>query len=221
MAFQRPIGWLTAPRVALLAFLAVFAMFILVFHAELPLSAALNRVVVLQEAGGNAKLPPNCQEIDLHGYSLGQPLHSFDGLRRGYDSPEAKRILCAMGAGDGTGAEIYLRRHFPLDMAFAGFAGIALAAIWLFLMREFRWSASALTYLALVPIAAALLDWTENLLVHSLVADGPPGSETLIPIASVITQVKWRAYEVSSVVVLGLLFVYLVRRAFLADRQPG
>jgi hypothetical protein len=215
------IDGLTAPRVALLAFLAVFAMFILILHAECPLQAALQRVVVLQQARQDAKLSPVCQGVDFRGYSLDRPMNSFDGRPDGYDRDEAGRILCAMHADSRAAGDIYLWRHFPLDMIYAGFFGLTFAALWLFLVGAFGWQRSGLQYLALLPILGGLLDWTENLSVLFLVWHGPPGNETIISFASIITQAKWWVDRVSAIAVLGLLAAYLVRHSLRGRSQRG
>jgi hypothetical protein len=92
--------------------------------------------------------------------------------------------------------------------------GPALAGLYLFLLGNFGAGSHRLKYLALVPIAAAVLDLVENLVVRSLVVAGPPPDETAVTVAAVLTVSKGVLLVSSAVVTLALLLWYLVRESF-------
>jgi hypothetical protein len=209
MHSDQMLGWCTAQRVALLVFCAVFSLLLLLMKAELPLASALDAAVAVSGMRPGAT-PPPCDAANFAGYSLAEPLISFDGRSAGYGPEVALTILCAMTVNGGVGTQAYLNLHFPLDMVFPFFYGSALAVLWLFLLKQFGWPASVLKYLALVPIVAAVLDLAENLSVRMLVVGGPPGDSQLIQFASVLTTAKWCLAASSAVAILGFLFVYLI-----------
>ena len=201
----------TGPRVALLALLAIVNMLVLILHAELPMVGAMQVAVALQKADPTRPLPQHCDAANM----VGSPdsIAAFDGRKSGYRVVEVQAILCAMEANGGQGKQFYLERHFPIDMVFPLLYGPAMAALYLFLLRQYTWPPRALMYLALVPLVAAALDIAENLSVRSLVVGGLPASERLVTLSSALTVAKYALVQSSAIVTLVFLSCYLLAQS--------
>lgn len=206
---------LTAHRVTLLSVFAVLSSLALILNAEIPLASSLQIAVALQKAGVVTGAPIICDGKLLR---LDEPLESFDPRKHGYTEAEALQILCAMSANGEAGKKAYLYIHFPLDMIFLLLYGPAIAAIWLFLMRELNWPLIFRT-LAVLPLFASLCDFAENLTVRQLVLGGPTGALANVRIASLFTQTKYACVLGSIVPALVLLLWYLGSRSLARRRN--
>lgn len=206
----------TGPRVSLLAVLALASLVALLQFADDPLSSALQAAVAAQKAPGAPALSGPCAAAGLNDQA--GPLRSFDGRQGGYTSAEALTVLCAMDADGGGGRNAYLDRHFPLDMLFAPLYGAALAALLLFLLRRYSLHTGYARFLVILPIAGALLDIAENLVVRRLVAAPLPPDARLVELASGLTVVKYALVNASVVGIFLFLLWYLVTESLPARR---
>ena len=116
--------------------------------------------------------------------------------------------------GDG-GRRVYLWSSATLDTLFPIFVCSLLAGLAFRLRPSERLGA-----LALVPIAAALLDLGENLQVMAMLVGYPDISEPQVAVASAFTQIKWLALNVSLLLVVAFGAIALVRRMLRARSKP-
>lgn len=209
MFWSRVIAFCSGPRAALAGYLAALATFAIVFAAEIPLLRALEAAVVSLEA--SPMTPPACAAGGLA--PEGASLESFDGRWGGYSAEEGRRILCAMGVREGAAGQIYLTRHFPLDMVYPAIYGPALAVIWGYLLGAYGLRRPVWRWLGVAPLLAAGVDYAENLSVRALVLAGPDVSGDAIEAASTLTRLKYGFLAVVLVPALVLLTLHLVRRA--------
>lgn len=186
--------WITGPVVVWLAFLAILGTYTLVHFAE-------------RDFG---------------------PLRSFDSNPLGYSVSEARAILEGFAGNGGYGTRVYLKQHFPLDLIFPFLYAPAIAALWLWLAQQQNRPAWVVPILAVVPLAGGVLDLIENHLLYDVVAaglnqDGSAVREDIIPMASMITIVKYACVMVSLIAALLGLVLWIFRRLALrgTSHSPG
>ena len=116
-------GWRSPRRALALAVLLIAASLGLIWTAEAPLGAALSEGAQHLEQDLAAGTPPEgCAGLKPLG-TLPTDFKSFDGRFLTYSPETGRRILCVMATpeamSDGAHArEIYLWRHFPLDLLY-------------------------------------------------------------------------------------------------------
>ena len=128
------------------------------------------------------------------------PVRLFDTTCGGYNGAEAQQLIAALSAND---IGRYAYRQIPLDMVFLVLYGAAFHLL-------LRWMAAANgarrvvgTLISLVPVLAAVSDFTENILVFSMIAPETPRT-AVAPVASLFTQVKCVSIFASLALALGL-----------------
>ena len=206
---QRLAYWCTAPRVTLFAILAVGTMLVLFLEAEMPLSNALQVAVALHRI-------EDCAGTTPKGLSASSPpyLRSFDERVDGYsDVDVVKTILCGMQSDNNRGKDIYVTRHFPIDVFFAVTYSIAFAAIWLFLLQAYQLTDSALRYVAVIPLLAGVFDIAEDLGVLALVERGLSPYPSVVSAASWFTVIKFYLFVSSALIIFSFLLWFLVSGA--------
>jgi len=111
----------------------------------------------------------------------------FDLSPTGYSHLYAMTLLNALGD---EGRYTYLYRQLPLDFIFPGLFAISCSLMlsWLF-AKCFR-PESAVFYLCLVPVAAGLFDYLENIGIVRMLLTYPHVTELNVSLASTMTILK-------------------------------
>jgi len=111
----------------------------------------------------------------------------FDLSPAGYSHQDAMTLLDALGDA---GREAYLYRQLPLDALFPGLFAISgcLMLAWLF-AKCFR-PESAIFYLCLIPVAAGLFDYLENVCIVRMLITYPHVTELNDMLSSSMTILK-------------------------------
>lgn len=133
---------------------------------------------------------------------INPPLAFFDVSWRGYDGPDALKIIETLGEH---GRQVYLLWHFPFDMVFPVLYGGTLFVLLRWLAQANGIGASPGRLITALPLVAIVGDWAENILVLSMILPVPP-QVAVAPLASVFTQAKILAIALSllAAIVLGL-----------------
>jgi len=111
----------------------------------------------------------------------------FDLSPAGYTFEYAAALLEALGS---EGRATYLTTQLPLDFFYPGLFAVtySLLLTWLFLKGADH--SSKVYYFSLVPIAAGLFDYIENVLIVSMINSFPDISPTIAELASIFTILK-------------------------------
>lgn len=111
----------------------------------------------------------------------------FDLSPTGYSHHYAMSLLNALGDG---GRNSYLYRQLPLDFIYPGLFAISccLMLSWLF-SKSFK-PESGIFYLCLVPVAAGLFDYLENICIVRILVSYPHVTELNVTLASTMTIFK-------------------------------
>jgi hypothetical protein len=134
----------------------------------------------------------------------------FDMSPGGYSYEYATNLLDAIGP---TGREKYLKRQLPIDFIYPGLFAVTytLMLTWLFSKRIDR--KSKIFVLVLVPAAAGLFDYIENIGIISMLITYPalsPGWVQFTSIFSILKSVMTAAFYV--LLIYGLLLFGLKRK---------
>ena len=111
----------------------------------------------------------------------------FDMSPGGYSYEYASNLLDAIGP---TGREIYLKRQLPIDFIYPGLFAVTytLMLIWLFSKSVDR--KSKIFVLVLVPAAAGLFDYIENIGIISMLITYPDLSPGWVQFTSIFSILK-------------------------------
>jgi hypothetical protein len=127
----------------------------------------------------------------------------FDMLPTGYSFEYASDLLTRLG---GSGRDAYLYYQLPLDFIYPGLFAISCSLLLAWLLQKSRSPDSKAYYWCLVPVAAGLFDYLENLFIVSFLLSYPDLSSTAVNISSIVTMAK---SGMTSLYFL-LLFIYMV-----------
>ena len=111
----------------------------------------------------------------------------FDMLPMGYSLEYANSLLKILGE---TGRSAYLYNQIPLDMIYPLLFGITYAFIIAFFLKKLNKLDGSLFYVSLLPLAAGLFDYFENLGIISMLLNYPNEMDTLIMTTNVFTILK-------------------------------
>lgn len=111
----------------------------------------------------------------------------FDMSPSGYNPSYAEKLLTAIGPG---GREVYMKRQLPLDFIYPGLFAVTytLMIVWLFGKRLDP--KSRIFLLALVPAAAGLFDYFENVGIILMLKSYPNISPMLVHVSSTFSILK-------------------------------
>jgi hypothetical protein len=147
----------------------------------------------------------------------------FDLRMDGYSAGQAAHYLDALGT---EGRAYYAHAHIPVDMLFAVLEAAVLALIILWFTRPDARFAVPLPdisrlFLIAFPIATAIFDIRENLLITRMLrVEGAP-DKALVQAASFATQVKWNLALFSLGIALALAISSVFRaRKNARNRSP-
>jgi len=118
-------------------------------------------------------------------YANGMKL--FDLSPGGYSYEYANELLENLGD---SGRDLYLYNQLPLDFLYPGLFAISCSLLLSWLFLKTKTSSSRLFYLCLVPVAAGVFDYIENILIVSLITSYPEISLGLVGISSFVTIAK-------------------------------
>ncbi len=118
-------------------------------------------------------------------YTHGMKL--FDLSPSGYSYEYAKDLLVNLGD---SGRELYLYNQLPLDFLYPALFAISCSLLLSWLFLKTKNSSSRLFYLCLVPLAAGVFDYIENIMIISLITGYPDISPAQVGVASFATITK-------------------------------
>lgn len=121
----------------------------------------------------------------VEAYSNGKKL--FDLSPGGYSYEYAKELLAVLGED---GRKLYLYNQLPLDFLYPGLFAISCSLLLSWLFLKIKETNSRLFYLCLIPVAAGLFDYAENILIVSMIVGFPDISQGLVEISSWATIAK-------------------------------
>lgn len=118
-----------------------------------------------------------------------------------YTPEETFRRLAAFGE---EGRELYLAAEWTVDLAYPAIYGIFIGAL-TYRLGGNRWSTLALY--------SGLADWSENIAVTVLLIQYPHYNPAVAVLSAIFTALKWFFLSGSAVVLLGLLFLKMWKKA--------
>ena len=118
-------------------------------------------------------------------YSNGKKL--FDLSPGGYSYEYAKELLTVLGEN---GRELYLYNQLPLDFLYPGLFAISCSLLLSWLFLKIKEPNSSLFYLCLIPAAAGVFDYVENISIVSMIVGFPDISQGVVEISSWATIAK-------------------------------
>ncbi len=119
-----------------------------------------------------------------------------------YDAAQAYHAFECYGVA---GRSLY-QHYLMVDATFAACYGLCFSLVMSVLVRANRAGGSAWRWLALLPLAIALADGAENVLLYRLLAAYPQQLPTLAGLAGMATSSKWLLSGLTSLLMLlGLL----------------
>lgn len=128
----------------------------------------------------------------------------------------ARSVYAHLDAFGACGRKLQLLLFATVDVVIPTLSGLFGALGIAFLTRSRRRSHPRLGWLVLVPVTAALLDFTENALIALLTVRYPVRMDGVATIAGLVTGVKTIGYVFTAV----LLVVLAVRRRFGGTETP-
>lgn len=133
----------------------------------------------------------------------------FDLSPGGYSHEYANELLAKLGEG---GRELYLYNQLPLDFLYPGLFAISgcLLLSWLFL--QIVGPSSKLFYCCLIPVAAGLLDYIENIYIVNFITSYPDISRASVGVSSMITIGKSVTTTLFFVVLILAGITYFTKR---------
>jgi hypothetical protein len=141
----------------------------------------------------------------------------FDMSPYGYSPAYAKELLSAIGPA---GRDAYLRLQLPIDLVYPGFFAITYTMMLVWLFKKSCRPASKVFFLALVPAAAGLFDYLENIGILAMLGSFPAVSPGAVYATSACSVVKSTLTVAFYVLLLGgfvPLFVKARRRSSLKN----
>jgi len=135
----------------------------------------------------------------------------FDMSPKGYNLTYANKLLIAIGP---IGREAYLKRQLPIDFIYPGLFAVtySLMVVWLFGKRLDK--NSKVFFLALIPIAAGLFDYFENIGIILMLKSFPNINPMLVYISSMLSILK-STMTISFYLLLcyGFLLLFIKRKS--------
>ncbi|MBU2643447.1 hypothetical protein KKI24_01985 [bacterium] len=111
----------------------------------------------------------------------------FDMSPGGYTTDYAFTLLEAIGPG---GRNAYLSTQLPLDFVYPGLFAVTYSFLLIWLLGKSFEDSSRIFYFALVPVAAGIFDYLENIGIIVMIHTFPDLSAGVVKITSVLTILK-------------------------------
>ncbi len=135
----------------------------------------------------------------------------FDLLPTGYSFVYANELLYALGV---EGRGLYLYQQLPMDFIYPGLFAVSCSLLLTWLFTKSLNSNSKMFYLCLIPIAAGLFDYFENIGIVRMLMSYPDITESLVSITSFLTILK-SAFTTAFFVLLLLGIILFMKRKWL------
>jgi len=136
-------------------------------------------------------------------------LQLFDMSPGGYDYEQAIRLLTSLGL---PGRELYLWVQLPLDFVYPALFAATYTLLVVWAAKKFAIAWSRVGWLALLPLAAGLFDYAENVGIILMLNRYPNVPESMVRTSSFFTVAKSACTTVYFVaVIVGLVLVVIKR----------
>lgn len=133
----------------------------------------------------------------------------FDMSPSGYSYSIAINLLNELGP---KGRDLYLSLQLPLDFIYPMLFSITYSLLILWLVKRFNLNWSGFLWVAILPIAAGLFDYAENVGIILMLMHYPEVSEGLVQLSSFFTVIKSILTTFYFVALLMVLLFILFRR---------
>jgi hypothetical protein len=135
----------------------------------------------------------------------------FDLMPAGYDLAYAKTLLTQLGE---EGRNVYLTRQIPVDLFYPLLSAIAYSLLMAWLFKRLNIANTPAIFLCLIPFAAGLFDYLENISIIMMITSYPEISGLLAGFANAFTVIK----SMLSILFFGILTialpVFLIKQIF-------
>jgi len=133
----------------------------------------------------------------------------FDMSPTGYNYSTAMNLLKELGPN---GRDVYLSLQLPLDFIYPLLFSVTYSFLIIWLVKRFNLIWSEHYWIAILPIAAGLFDYAENIGIILMLTHYPEISEALVLVSSIFTILKSMLTTLYFVALLVLFFFILLRR---------
>ncbi len=140
-------------------------------------------------------------------YSGGMKL--FDLSPGGYSYEYANELLTKLGE---EGRDLYLYNQLPLDFLYPGLFAISCSLLLSWIFLKIFSSNSKIFYCCLIPVAAGVFDYIENIFIIFFISSYPDISHESVEISSMVTIVKSATTTVFFVVLILAGITYFAKR---------
>lgn len=135
-------------------------------------------------------------------YSNGMKI--LDMMPGGYDAAYVKLLFNTLGE---TGRDTYLHQQIPADMIYPLLFSISFTLLLAFFLKKLNKLDTGLFFLCLLPVAAGIADYLENIGIIVLLKQYPDLSDTHIMITNIFTLIKSTFTTVYFIILILLLIV--------------
>lgn len=135
-------------------------------------------------------------------YSNGMKI--LDMMPGGYDAAYVKLLFNTLGE---TGRDTYLYQQIPADMVYPLLFSISFTLLLAFFLKKLNKLDTGLFFLCLLPVAAGIADYLENIGIIVLLKQYPDLSDTHIMITNIFTLIKSTFTTVYFIILILLLIV--------------
>ncbi|MGF1862087.1 hypothetical protein [Photobacterium profundum] len=111
----------------------------------------------------------------------------FDLSPGGYSLDYAVSLLEALGSD---GRAEYLKTQLPLDFIYLGLFAVTCSLLLIWLYQKVPTDVPKVQNLSIVPISVGLFDYSENILIISMIKSFPDVSEIVVMLSSIFTILK-------------------------------
>ncbi|KKK76276.1 hypothetical protein LCGC14_2865280 [marine sediment metagenome] len=133
----------------------------------------------------------------------------FDMSPTGYDYATAMNLLAELGP---KGRDVYLSLQLPLDFIYPALFSISYSFLIIWLVKRFKLLWSMCYWMAVLPIAAGLFDYAENIGIILMLLNFPEVSDVLVHASSFFTVLKSMLTALYFVALLVTLLFIFIRR---------
>ena len=127
----------------------------------------------------------------------------FDMSPTGYNYSTAMNLLQALGP---KGRDVYLSLQLPLDFIYPLLFSVTYSFLIIWLVKRFNLMWSKYYWIAILPIAAGLFDYAENIGIILMLTHYPEVSEALVLVPSFFTILKSMLTTLYFVALLVMVF---------------
>ena len=140
-------------------------------------------------------------------YSKG--LQILDMMPTGYNAQYIKALFESLGEN---GRKVYLFHQLPVDMFYPLLYGVSYCLIIAYLLKKLDKFNSAYFYLCLLPLAAGLADYAENIVIIMMLNQYPDLSTISMSLSNYFTIIKSMTTSIYFVILIIMLIVMGVKK---------